>query len=238
MSASVVVMAHEARRQWVDGYLRPQLDLEPGQVVWDQFNDRHETGLRCLKAFDPGEPWHVIVQDDVLVCRDLIKGVHRALARVDEQPVGLFTGRARNPHGERFVRSVRLARSRGHAWLQVPGQIWGQVICLPTSQIPDLVRSYEASDLENYDRRIGRFYRREKIATLHTVPSLVDHRDGDENPSLVPERGNRGRTAAYFIGATRSALGVNWDTGVTRLLGEGETAGPARRRRRAHDRYA
>jgi hypothetical protein len=42
------------------------------------------------------------------------------------------------------------------------------------------------------------------------MPSLVEHRSGDENPSLVAGRTSLARRARWFIGEDESALDIDW----------------------------
>ena len=61
---------------------------------------------------------------------------------------------------------------------------------------------------DNYDHRIGKFYRDELgWRTYYTHPSLVDHRD---EGSLVGHGANTRRVAHNFLGQDVSALSVDW----------------------------
>ncbi|MFW6091101.1 MAG: hypothetical protein ACODAF_04450, partial [Actinomycetota bacterium] len=72
--------------------------------------------------------------------------------------------------------------------------------------IGDLVAHGDAAGSPNrYDWQTRWFYRRRRIATWYTWPSLVDHRRG---PSLL-DHSNR-QAAWRFIGVEASALQVNW----------------------------
>ena len=85
---SVAVMAHPKRADLIPA-LCDSIDADV-PVVWDERNDRWDTGRRALLAFDPAATHHLVVQDDALVCRDLVAGLQRALPHVPrEAPVGL-----------------------------------------------------------------------------------------------------------------------------------------------------
>lgn len=62
---SVAIMAHPKREAMVADLLT-RLDREV-PVVWDQINDRHDTGARAMEAFDPACTHHLVIQDDVAV---------------------------------------------------------------------------------------------------------------------------------------------------------------------------
>lgn len=205
-TVSTVIMAHPKRERWVP-YLLGQLD-GPAEVIWDQVNDRHETGLRCLRHPTGGASHRLIVQDDVKVCRDLIAGMAKAAEHSGEHPVSGFV--RRRPAERRLTPLLDAAVAVGAPWVEAPGPWWGQALMLPSHHLDALADWFAASTVENYDRRIARWYQHRGVTCLYTVPSLVEHRDGTENPSLVPGRASRGRVAHQWIGAQGSALDIDW----------------------------
>lgn len=219
---SVALMAHPARSRWVDGIVR-RVDADV-QVVWDEgWNDRHQTGLAAIRAADPAADYHLILQDDIVVCDDLVAGTKNALEYVpDGHPLSLFTGRAR-PHRTKVAGLYESARLTGAAFMSFPGPWWGQGVVLPTGVIDELASWFERHvEIENYDRRMSRWFERQGLRCFYTVPCLVDHREQAENPSLVikangQRRTGSNRTAVEFIGRGRSALEVDWSAGVATL---------------------
>lgn len=203
---SVAIMAHPARAQWIPS-LVDAIDGDP-QVVWDEgWNDRHRTGLNALRAYDPAATHHLIVQDDAIVCRDLVASVSRAAAVSGDHPICLYTGRVQPSQG--FVRrNVEAAKAAGACWFAMQGPWWGVGIVVPTAHIDELSRWFERSSVANYDRRIARWYGQQGIDCWYTVPSLVEHRV-EGNPSLTKRTGTR-RKAHTFIGHDRSALTIQW----------------------------
>jgi len=210
---SVAVMAHQSRSQWV-----PDLVESIGgdvKVVWDRYNDRHDTGARALAAYNPEATHHMVVQDDALVARDLVAGVVEALKFVPAgNPMGLYVGRAK-PRADEVRTLMARAVDSGASFMVHKGPWWGVGIVVPTSSIRDLIRNYDGmADVPNYDRRIARYFESKGLYCYYTVPSLVDHRVED-NPSLVAGRGSHGRYAHHFIGP-RSALEVDWSGPIVR----------------------
>ena len=209
---SVAIMAHPKRAAFV-AELTDQ--LPEAEVVWDRHDDRWETGTRSLLAFDPSADYHLVVQDDAIVCRDLVVGAEKAARAAGERPVALYTGRVR-PSQRVIGPAVRSALRRGSPWISYRGPLWGVGLVIPTAHIPELVAWGNANTRRaNYDRRIEEFYTRRGIDCWYTVPSLVDHRSVDENPSLVEGRtGNR--TAHTFI-RDRSPLDIDWSRDPIRV---------------------
>jgi hypothetical protein len=218
VKVSHAIMAHPARQQFVEQLQATQLADVP--VVWDRANDRWDTGRRSMLAYDPTADWHVVVQDDAVLCRDYLDGVAAALAHVHEpMPVAFYTGRVR-PSAQFVTRMVMTAHVLGRAWLQFPGPWWGVSVAIPVECIELMVAWGDANPrIPNYDKRMAAYFESRGVPCRYSLPSLVDHRVGSENPSLIPGRGNApSRTAHSFIGVTRSPLEVDWDTPPCTLI--------------------
>lgn len=202
MSLSVAVMAHPDRAGWAR---RLAADLGDVPIVWDRGAGIWDTGRRALLAYDPDASHHLVVQDDAVICRDLLAGLEAALPHVGPRsPVGLYIRAGGLEDG------TRRATESGASWMVgVGAPLWGVASAHPTATIPDLVAAGDEMDNRSrYDLQTGSFYRRATIPVWYTWPSLVDHRH--EAASLL---GNRdGRHAQRFIGADASALSVDWST--------------------------
>ena len=212
---SIAMMAHPKREAMVKKILA-QLDREDVMVVWDKKGSRWDTGKRAMLAYDPACTHHVVIQDDIVPCRDLFAGLVAALEHVpDDVPVCGYVGRVR-PSADMVVVAARRARATGAVWLTMHTLNWGPLIAVPTTVIPDMIAYCDRlKDVPNYDRRLSRFFElRQEVRIWYTWPSLVDHADG---PSLVPgriatDRNKRvnTRVAHTFIGADASALDIDW----------------------------
>lgn len=211
---SVAIMAHPKREQWA-GPLADAIDADV-TVIWDRCNDRWDTGRRSLLAHHPDATHHLVIQDDAVVCRDLIAGLQQAVAYSQHRPVGLYIGQVR-PSKTKVERAVREADRQQTSWVAMQGPWWGVGILLPTADIEDVVAFGDTrDDLDNYDRKIARYYASRNVRCWYTHPSLVDHRHGiDEahrpvNPSLIPGRTGIHRQAHRFVGEDVSALDIDW----------------------------
>lgn len=204
---SVAVMAHRKRADFVPDLLG-RLGVGGDRVVWDRRNDRWDTGRRAMAHHDPDATHHLVVQDDAVVCDDLIAGVERALGHIPTSrpaPMCLYVGRL-TPYRTQVQRLVNGAADA--SWLTMAGLHWGVGIVMPVELIEPMVAWGDRNgQIANYDKRISRWLAGRGIRTWYPWPSLVDHRD---SPSLVPRRRSRGRVAHRFLGVDRSALGVDW----------------------------
>lgn len=215
MNVSHAIMAHGKRAHFVNEYLIPRMPT--ARVVWDRHDDRWDTGRRSLLAYDPAATWHVVTQDDVILCRDYVASVERALGAVPpDRPVGFYVGSVR-PRAERFEYLMAAARYMGRHWIEDDGPWWGPAVAIPVPMIEELVAGCDLDrGVANYDMRMVRYFQRlrPRVSCWYAAPSLVDHRTGAENPSLVPGRSNSAaRVAQAFIGADVSgAEGIEWRT--------------------------
>lgn len=209
---STVVMAHPRRKRFVTELLA-RLD-RPARVVWDERNDRWDTGRRSMLAYDPAATHHLVVQDDAIIPRDLVAGVERALGHAPaDSPLCLYCGR-NQPYRELVQQLV--SRAGGDAsWLTMSQLHWGVGIVMPTSLIDDMVTWCDTrTSIANYDRRISRWCQHRGLTVWYPWPSLVDHRD---SPSLVAGRGSANRRAHRFLGEDRSVLDCRWTGGVVSI---------------------
>lgn len=206
---SVAIMAHHKRDHLIP-YLHERLG--PVRVIWDQKNDRWDTGRRAMLAFDPNATHHIVVQDDAVLPLDFIQGVERAIQFIPTNPISFYTGKTRPNHI--FVEHmVKKAQREGTSWIAMNGPWWGPAVAIPTKMIPEMIAYCDKNlvHIANYDRRMSRYFLRQNIECYYSVPSLVSHRVGPENPSLVWGRGSGpARTAFSFIGEDKSALDVGW----------------------------
>lgn len=215
---SAAIMAHRARERHMP-YLLSKLGEET-PIVWDEKSDRWDTGRRSMLAYNPEATHHVVVQDDALVCEDFIAGATKALAAVpSDYPVAFYTGRVR-PSRELVQRLVNKAKNAHSTWIEWDGPMWGVAVAIPTHQIQPMIEWCDRPaqhNILNYDLRMARYFMSRRIPCWYSYPSLVSHRTGDGEPSLVVGRGNSdSRVAHTFIGETASALNVEWGVDAVR----------------------
>ena len=193
MLISFTIMAHPKRSEWVNRLVE-QTGITT--IVWDTQNDVWETGKRSLLSFNVNAEYHVIIQDDCLPCSNFVNICKSALEYAEGKPVGLYVGKPR-PYRHIIEPAISYAYHNGYSWLEMEPMLWGQGMALPTIDIPSIVEWGDSNPVQNrYDMRVSRYYQHQDRRALFTVPSLVDHRREQENPSLIP--GHGGDRFAYY----------------------------------------
>jgi hypothetical protein len=211
VSLSAAIMAHPSRGEMVDELLS-SLDREI-PVSWDGPPDNlplpervWRNSRRTWSMADPGSDWHLLLQDDVVVAKDLLAGIELALEWVPDRIgiVQFFIGKYR-PLGPVFVNLGTEADRIGATWIEHRSMCWGVAQAVRTPTIPAMLKWCDGRRGMADDSRVGRYYRDVlHQRTWYTWPSLVNHRDG---PSLVHH--GAGRTAQRFYSG--SALDLSWD---------------------------
>lgn len=183
---SVSIMAHPARKKMVDR-LRMRLGSVPvsydeGGGLWH--NCKSAWGMHGSK------PYHLVLQDDAVLCEQFISRVDRVLSSFDDRRcVSLYAGDRKN-YRSLFEKKMR----RGYVLL--PNLHWGVAVILPTDLIPRMMHFGDLSSIRTDDSKIGAFCKSIKMPVHYPLPSLVDHADG---PSLVGD--GSGRKAFAFAGS-------------------------------------
>lgn len=198
---SNVIMAHPKREKWV-----PELQnkLSGSTVIWDEQDSRWDTGRRALLAYPEKATHHLIVQDDAILSKDFLRSCKKLIEHSGDLPVDLYMGSS----APGYRRKMMSCKSNGTPWFAAAGPKWGVAVILPTAHIPAIVEFGDKDrKTEAYDGKMALYYIRKKISCLYTAPSLVDHREVHENPSLMPNR-LANRTAFWYTG--ESALHTDW----------------------------
>jgi hypothetical protein len=156
--------------------------------------------------------WHLVLQDDVLLCRDFLAGALAALdaveRRVGARPVTFYLNR----------RVAELARQRGLSWASSRSFLNAQALALPRSWIQPWLRwcaAHVPAAWPHDDCRLSIWLQLQRIPVLATCPSLVDHAVWVRSAlghSAAP--GGRPRVARWFLGQQRSALAIDWERGL------------------------
>lgn len=213
---SASIMAHPDRQDLVDE-LRQDLRFQRSvPIAWDREgppsgnSDRvWRNARRGWEMANPDADWHVLLQDDAVVCADFLDGLESALERVPpDAVVSPYLGRGgATPH--RWARMAADADQRESSWVVSTKLMWGVAICLPTSAISDMIEMADRMTGIPDDMRVAGWAQKRRLPVWYTWPSLVDHR---AVPSITKHRAKERRAERHHVG---SALDLNWDRPVT-----------------------
>lgn len=151
--------------------------------------------------------WRLVLQDDVLPCRDFLAGARRALSVAPAPIVAFYLGWV--PQQTATLAQVRAGQCS--SW--VTGVTGEWVPTVATAIRADLARdlaAFHPGDRQIGDDTIlGQFVGARGLNWCATIPSLCQH-DDDEPSTVGGHRAHPGpRQASCFIGSY-SALEVDW----------------------------
>jgi hypothetical protein len=208
---SLTIMAHPKRKEWAE-QLSSELSCD---ITWDRFNDRHDTGFRAIKAYDPEATHHLVVQDDVILCDNFLQIVEEACRYPSANaPIGLYYG-SKGSKSSAHAKAAIAAENNNASWVVRKGPVWGPGIIYPVASILDLMKFFRNSKVDNYDRRVMRYYQSIGEDCWYTFPSLVEHRH-ENNPSLCGHN-KPNRTARSFL-KPQMALEISWSGPVVKAI--------------------
>lgn len=206
-------MAHPSRSDYVERTLAKLDRATP--VVWDEINDRWDTGRRAMLMADSRCTHHVVIQDDLLIPRDLLAGLERTLQHVPRGvPLCGYIGRVR-PAADRMRELAAQADQKHASFVTLRQLLWGPLIVVPLEAVVPMITMCDHLDgITNYDLRLSRYWEEMNVRVWYTWPCVVDHADG---PSLVPGRTGvdrakpqPSRVAQRFCGENASVLDLDW----------------------------
>jgi hypothetical protein len=212
----VQIMADRRRAALVER-LVGRLGLDHGHVTWDRRGDVWDTRRRATLAAAERGDWALVLQDDILVCRDLIPAAEAALAHVPERSIAHLAILRQRSSGldEAVRRAVLRADEEGASWVRVRALLWGVAVAVPSATVPALLAWADRWSAGNGDdTRISQFYTRWRWPVLYPRPSLVDHGDAPSLLQLDAPFNSAGRIACRFVGEDASGLGLDWGAGV------------------------
>lgn len=210
IEVSAAIMAHPSRDLEVVALL-DRLDRQVS-ISWDRegpASGNHDRVWRNARAawlsYDAMATHHVLLQDDALVCEDLLAGLQRALAYVPENAiVSPYLGTGNNVP-MRWKTVTDRAIGAGARWIRSDTVMWGVCLVVPTALIPEMIAWCDRKAGRPDDMRVGGWARNRGMEVWYPWPSLVDHHS--VLPSLTKHRA-RTRVARRFHEG--SALDLDW----------------------------
>jgi hypothetical protein len=141
----------------------------------------------------------------------------------------------------------RLAAEGSYSGIDLGVLYSGVAVMVPTDHIADMLSYTAELPHKAYDIPIWRYYQHRGLDFRYTWPSVVDHRETTESPSIVTRRDYRGRVAYSFspsalldwslpvldaAAAVAEVCGVPMYTWRHRRTGQLYTLDPTRQKRR------
>lgn len=178
---------------------------------------------------EPDADWHVLLQDDAVLCRDFAAGMSEALRHVQGPAVvSPYLGNGRLVPS-RWQALAEKADRDGAAWIRTSKLMWGVSIAIPTLLISDMIKHADTRAGVPDDMRVAGWAERNGVDAWYTWPSLVDHR---QVPSLTKHRAHDRYARRHH---TESAMSIDWTgpviTDAMLLRRKAARSGPSRRRR-------
>src|SRR5690606_31396008 len=117
--------------------------------------------------------WHLVLQDDAVVCRDLIPALEKAL---DQVPGAATMSPYMGKQQKGATAALAAKGRRDVSWVRLPRIVWGVAMAAPVYTIRDMLKWCRGHSIPNDDTRISVYYR-DAVAfpAWYTWPSLVDH---------------------------------------------------------------
>jgi hypothetical protein len=184
-----------------------RLSVEFGQVVDRGAHGPWYSWRMCwIAGLHIGADHVLVIQDDVLPCRDFLGGVQQAIQRRPEDILRFFT-----------VRGIQAKALEAHkSWIRSK-TTWVQALVIPSSaRLPDFLEWSAAHidpDYYSCDRRLTCYQLKKCIPAFVTAPSLVEH-VGSSRSLIGHGKLPKPRLASRFIGEDVSALTIDWDAGL------------------------
>lgn len=178
---TVSVMAHPKRKAWAEA-LAKQL----GAPIYFDTNNKVWDTCKGAWRLHGEEPYHLVVQDDAILCKDFKQEVTTLLKKTKRLNAAyqLYYGNHKN------INVPALLKEAGTKGYVIRDQCaWGVAIMLPTHLIADMIKFGDSYYAWQDDTKITYFLKSKGIKTVFPIPCLVDHRKVAENPTL--SRSNR-----------------------------------------------
>ena len=194
------------RRRWVQAMLA-QLRSESTDLPVALVEDPGLAGCwptyrRALEAAGDA-PHHLVLQDDLELCRDFTKAVEEVIRVRPENVIALYTN----------AESVLKARELGESWIEKSG-VCGPSMIWPTYLISEFLEWQDKHidpDFEFDTVRVSMWLIKTSKRAFATVPSLTQHL-GYQSSTLGLNSPTK--IAAWYVGENRSALGIDWSRGL------------------------
>jgi hypothetical protein len=193
---SISVMASPSRAEFFP-YLKSKLGDVPFAIDTDH-RGAWENCKNAWRLYDPTAEWHVVIQDDAIICDNFQQRAEEVIAKAKEvlkandYMCSFYYGCR---HSKERLKEAASAVERGYWINRYPK--WGVALCMQTKYINEMIKFGDAiKSLKTVDdARIAQFVGSKKMSVFFPMPSIVDHRHGK---SLVGDRGEMRGTYKFI----------------------------------------
>ena len=167
---SISVMAHPSREAFFP-YLRERLGEDVPFAIDEKSEGVWPNARRAWALHDPDAIYHVVIQDDAIVCDNFKERAFDAICRgfnhMEGRPfaVNFYFGRRGN-----LTEQSKKALERG--WCSRQSPTWGVAIALPVDHIKPMLEYAEGFDSPQDDYRIGMYLKKHGIPVSYTHLTL------------------------------------------------------------------
>jgi hypothetical protein len=183
-------------------------DLGSVKIIVDTEHNLWNCAKRTLSSHEKGDTHLLILQDDVLPCRDFIATAAKLITARPKDPITLFSNK------ETIMESKRL----GFHWLSVRKFLMAQCYILPVPVIKDFLaweKKHVKQDIYFDDNRMAMYFFYQNRPVFATAPSLVEHLGWNQSTLTGYNPGHnfepRLRMAKWFVGFENSGLDFDWN---------------------------
>ena len=156
------------------------------------------------QAFSFGATHHIVLQDDIQLCKDFLLTMSLFTQLFPDNPVCPYCPR----------KIIEDCRSQNNHWASIPDGCWGQAFMMPVTIVTDFLTWTDRHIRDEFkwdDSRVGMFLVDQHIPAMVCAPSLVEHLGASSSIAGIP---NKNKVARWFIGANKSGLEIDWQSGM------------------------
>ena len=177
-------------------------------IMLDLSGDLWTGAKNTLMSYKPGDTHMLVLQDDILPCKDIVETAKLLMTLRPDDPITLFSNKAR----------IEQCKLQNVHWLKMRKWLMAQAYIVPVALIKEFL-AWEALHIDQRiyfdDNRWAMFLFYTNRWTYATAPSLVEHL-GWNGSTLSAYRDNgqpleaRLRMANWFIGFEASGKDIDW----------------------------
>lgn len=165
-------MAHPKRKEWAEELSKQLLDAP---IIYDEKQNIWDTCRRSWLLYDRDAEYHLVIQDDAILCYNFIEKAKQVLRTgkiFNEDYIYSFYA------GEMMKNHIIKAEKKRRNYV-ISGMIFNEVaLCMKTEHIKGMVKFCDDREVDT-DQEVARWARIKLLKVFYTIPSLVDHREGE-----------------------------------------------------------